>query len=322
MSLVQALEPVVPTRAVFLPHGKRRGLPAGDPPDVPTHEFELGDAFVSSFISPGRGNPVLLIHGNSSCKEIWANQFALLTAHGRPFAAPDLPGHGESSNARAPRHVYSFPGYARVIGRLLARLDWQSVDIVGWSLGGHIGLELLATNRRVRSLLIVGTPPVRPSPQALTEGFHASGEMQLAGKKAFSARDARTYAAQMLGGDHLVTPHLLERVFRTDGNARYFMMKNALAGVGMDARLVAETTCKPLCVVHGENEPFVRLGYLRSVRYRTLWNGSISLIRSAGHAPHWQAPTAFNTLLSSFLDLGSGQSAQSTIGSFSLAPEV
>lgn len=291
-------------------------------PDYQRCAFDLDDAPISSFVSSGHGTPVLFIHGNSSCKEIWANQLALLAGQGRPFAALDLPGHGQSGNARSPRKVYSFPGYAGVIGELLTRLDWPSVDVVGWSLGGHIGLELLGTDTRVRSLLIVGTPPVRPSPHAVTEGFHASNEMQLAGKRAFSVREARTYACQMLGGDRFVTPHLLENVMRTDGDARHFMLENALSGTGMDARLIAETTHKPLCVVHGENEPFVCLNYLMSIRYRALWNGSISLIRSAGHAPHWEKPNAFNAVLSSFLHLESSKSAHSKNICFALAPDL
>ena len=324
MSFAGARTPDYPTRAISSHCGTDRDpCPvAVEFPDFPRREFDLDDAFVSSIVSPGRGNPVLFIHGNSSCKEIWTHQLALLAAHGRAFIALDLPGHGQSGNARSPQHVYSFPGYAGVIGKLLTRLDWHCVDVVGWSLGGHIGLELLGTDTRVRSLLIVGTPPVRPSPHAVTEGFHASNVMQLAGKRTFSVREAQTYARRMLGGDRFVTPSLLEKVIRTDGDARHFMVENALSGVGMDARLVAETTHKPLCIVHGEDEPFVRLSYLRSIRYRTLWNGSISLIRSAGHAPHWQRPRAFNAILSSFLDLESRKSAHSINNSFALAPDL
>ncbi|MDA7948763.1 MAG: alpha/beta hydrolase [Hyphomicrobiaceae bacterium] len=298
----------------------RAGNPAAREIRVfPKRSFELDDARVSTFLLPGRGRPVLFIHGNSSCKEIWSYQIELVKHHARPVLAPDLPGHGQSSDARRPADTYSFPGYAAVIGGLLDELGWRSVDIVGWSLGGHIGLEMLATDQRVNKLLIVGTPPVRPSPKALSEGFHTSDEMQLVGKQRFTRDDACTYASQMLGGAHFLSPVLLKNTIRTDGNARFHMLNNALAGVGADACRVAETAQKPICVVHGEHEPFVRLNYLRSVRYGSLWNGKVFVIQSAGHAPHWQTPSAFNDILSEFLDLEPGRNGYRPNNSFALA---
>lgn len=262
---------------------------------------------IAAIVSRSRGRPVLLLHGNSSSKSVWVRQIRLLSQAGRGLIVPDLPGHGESGNAPEPQETYSFPGYAGVIRRLLDLNDCGEVDVVGWSLGGHVGLELLGTEPRVRSLLIVGTPPVRPSVEALHTAFHADDDMQLAGKPHFSAAEAETYGKAMLGGVRYLTRNLLEDIRRTDGNARRYMFDNALRGVGVDQRSVAEMAAKPLCVVHGENEPFVRLSYLRSIRYRTLWGERVHVIAGAGHAPHWQAPAAFNEILEGFLGLNGPQ---------------
>src|SRR4051812_47147247 len=114
---------------------------------------------------------VLLIHGNSSCKEVFAKQFAELAKTGSGIVIPDLPGHGASDNSRRPSDTYSFPGYARILGRLMRRLGYSSFHVVGWSLGGHIGLEMLASDPAVRSLLLSGAPPVRLSPEGAAAGF-------------------------------------------------------------------------------------------------------------------------------------------------------
>jgi pimeloyl-ACP methyl ester carboxylesterase len=197
--------------------------------------------------------------------------------------------------------TYSFPGYAFVIGRLLDALKVTKVDVVGWSLGGHVGLELLATDERVRSLLIVGTPPVRPCVDSLHQAFYADEDMELAGKREFTDIDALAYGTSMMGGTEYLAPPLLASIKRTDGHARMFMFANALAGIGTDQRQTVEMTDKPLCVVHGELDPFVKLEYLRSLRYRALWNDRVHVIPGAGHAPHWQCPDAFNRILQSFL---------------------
>ncbi|MGE4166574.1 MAG: alpha/beta fold hydrolase, partial [Xanthobacteraceae bacterium] len=141
---------------------------------------------IAAVVSRGRGRPVILLHGNSSSKSVWARQIRLLNRFKRSLIAPDLPGHGESDNARDPQATYSFPGYAGVIRRLLDLNNYNEVDVVGWSLGGHIGLELLGTEPRVRSLLIVGTPPITPSVEALHSAFYVDDNMQLAGKSRFT----------------------------------------------------------------------------------------------------------------------------------------
>jgi pimeloyl-ACP methyl ester carboxylesterase len=48
--------------------------------------------------SGGAGPAILLIHGNSACKEAFARQFSALRADHRLIAF-DLPGHGVSDNA-------------------------------------------------------------------------------------------------------------------------------------------------------------------------------------------------------------------------------
>lgn len=269
--------------------------------NVYSKEFYLDANTISATVSEGVGRPVVFLHGNSSCKEIWAYQICAMRRLGRPVLAPDLPGHGNSSNAGDPADTYSFPGYAAVVGALLDQLKWTSVDLVGWSLGGHIGLELLATDKRVRSLAIVGTPPARPGPEALDVAFHSAPSMQLTGKRDFSEADAVSYVTNLLGGHRWVSHHHLDAVRRTDGLARQCMLENALKGRGVDQRRLVERDDTRLCVMHGEKDPFVRLDYLLSLNYRNLWSKQVHLFSGAGHAPHWQYPDAFNTLLCAFL---------------------
>jgi pimeloyl-ACP methyl ester carboxylesterase len=276
---------------------------------APVRRFSMGGRDIAAIVAPGHRRPVLLLHGNSSSKAVWARQIPLLLEQGRGVLAPDLPGHGDSDDAQDPETTYSFPGYAAAIGGVLDALGWNAVDVVGWSLGGHIGLELLATDRRIQKLLIVGTPPIRPCPEALEQAFYGNDDMNLAGKPSFSSADALAYATAMMGGTDQLTPELLAAAARTDGRARACMFANGLRGVGADQRATVERSDKPLCVVHGNDEPFVRLDYLRAIKYRALWNKRIHVIADAGHAPHWQSPSVFNDLLRAFLTFGEPQHA-------------
>jgi len=263
--------------------------------------FHVADELISAVLADGPHRPAVFLHGNSSTKAVWANQLNAVHRQGHAVLALDLPGHGASENSRFPERTYSLPGYAAIIGALLDVLEWQSVDLVGWSLGGHIGLQLLATDRRVNSLLIVGTPPVPLSAESLRAAFYASAEMNLAGSLKFTRDDALAYGQAMMGGRGHLTAELLSSISRTDGTARAHFFASALRGQGIDQKKAVETLNKPLCIVHGEQDPFVRLNYLRSLHYRALWRDKIFVIPNAGHAPHWQRPAAFNSILLNFL---------------------
>lgn len=187
--------------------------------------------------------------------------------------------------------------------------------MVGWSLGGHIGLQLLATERRINSLLIVGTPPVPLCAESLQAAFWPSGALGLTGKDEFTSSEAVTYATAMMGGPAQLTPELLRAVKRTDSKARRMLFDSALRGLGVDQKETVESSDKPVCVVHGEREPFVRLDYLRSLRYRSLWGGRIFVVKGAGHAPQWQRPAIFNRILMNFLR---SPRRQQTVANFTL----
>lgn len=263
-----------------------------------------GDKLAFVCTGGSRGS-VLLIHGNSSCKEIFVHQIAFLAARGYNVVAADLPGHGSSDDASDPARVYSFPGYADVLGRLMDRLGIASYHIVGWSLGGHIGLEMWSTRENVRSLLITGTPPVRLSAAGAGEGFLPSPTMDLAGKADFSDEDVRTYGRAMLGAAIDPASHIACCIARTHGEARRLMLRNGLAGIGQDQVEAVKTCSKPLAIVQGKNDPFVNVPYLHSLTYRNLWLKN-PLIIDGGHAPHWVQAPEFNRYLGEFIDLTSG----------------
>ena len=268
-------------------------------------DFRVSAGRVSALVQISSHPTVLLIHGNSSSKEIFVQQIAMLGREGFGVLAPDLPGHGASANANRPTRTYSFPGYAGAFREVLDQLSLPEVHVVGWSLGGHIGLELLATDRRVRSLMITGTPPIDPGPTVVEQAFLASPVMSLARKRDLTPREIRCYAECLVGGDKYLTRGVLQAVRRTDGRARYWMARNGLGEVGTNEVQTVRTNVCPLAIIHGRRDVFINREYIESLRYSALWRGQVQLV-DAGHAPHWQRPRLFNKLLLSFLREVSG----------------
>ncbi len=268
---------------------------------VGTIDLLLASGRISTFLQLGSRPTILLIHGNSSCKEIFVHQTVALRNAGYGVLAPDLPGHGGSANARTPSRAYSFPGYAATIGGLLDKLCIAAVHVVGWSLGGHIRLGLPAADKRVRSLMITGTPPIKPGPSVVQDAFLNSPAMSLTGKRRLDPGEDMTYGECMMGARRYRADYLVSAIRRTDGNARYWMVKNGLDGIGTDEVRTVRTSKRTLAIVHGTREAFVSAAYLESLRYRALWRGAIQYV-DTGHAPHWQRPKVFNKLLLQFLE--------------------
>jgi pimeloyl-ACP methyl ester carboxylesterase len=257
--------------------------------------------FIASHYLRLRRTPVLLIHGNSSCKEIFKNQIDALRKLGHTILVPDLPGHGESANSRTPRSTYSFPGYADILTGLLDRLELERCHVMGWSLGGHIGLELWHRDPRVASLMISGTPPIKLSPEGVSHGFMASSVMDLAGTQAFDEGDVLAYGSAMLGRRLDRRTRLARMIVRTDGRARYWMVRNGLAGCGTDQVKAVQRCRRPLAIIQGRCDRFVNIDYLNGLTYRNLWLHR-PVLMNAGHAPHWEQPQIFNRYLSRFLE--------------------
>jgi pimeloyl-ACP methyl ester carboxylesterase len=92
------------------------------------------------YLVRGRGAPLLLIHGLGGSGADWAFQVAALE-HRFRIIIPDLPGSGHSL---PPRSEYTIAGFAGTLWALMDHLEISSPNIVGFSLGGAVALEMAA----------------------------------------------------------------------------------------------------------------------------------------------------------------------------------
>jgi pimeloyl-ACP methyl ester carboxylesterase len=84
------------------------------------------------------GKPVLFIHGGLANADIWANEVRDLSSYYKIIVA-DSRGHGRSTRTDEP---YSYKLMTSDYVKLLDYLHIKKVDLVGWSDGGIIGLEM------------------------------------------------------------------------------------------------------------------------------------------------------------------------------------
>lgn len=179
------------------------------------------------------------------------------------------------------------------------------VDVVvfGWSLGGHIALEMAPQLPRVRGLMISGTPPVGRS--NMVDGFIPTPHLRLAGQHHFAPSDVETFGDAIFGT--AFAPFLRQAIERADGLARKTMFEAGRSGAGVAQRWVVENLPIPLAVVNGSKDPFVNLDYLDTLDYANLWERRCHRLPGLKHAPFWEAPDIFNPVLERFLhDISTG----------------
>ena len=90
------------------------------------------------YLLRGHGEPLLLIHGLGSSGAEWAMQVAALEGQ-FCVVVPDLPGCGHSGMLPSD---CSIAGFARSLWALIDYLAFPLTNIVGFSLGGAVALEM------------------------------------------------------------------------------------------------------------------------------------------------------------------------------------
>src|SRR5512138_1448123 len=120
--------------------------------------FKNGDVEIA-YLDEGEGEPIVLVHGFASTKEVnWVQPgwVSTLNRAGRRVVALDNRGHGASSKLYDPA-AYHSDTMAEDVRALLDHLGIARADVMGYSMGARIGAYLaLAHPDRVRSLILGG----------------------------------------------------------------------------------------------------------------------------------------------------------------------
>jgi pimeloyl-ACP methyl ester carboxylesterase len=120
--------------------------------------FVHGDIEIA-FLDEGEGEPVVLVHGFASNKEVnwvYPGWVSTLTRAGRRVVALDNRGHGASTKLYDPA-AYHPNLMAEDVHALIEHLGLPRADVMGYSLGARITASLaLAHPERVRSAVLGG----------------------------------------------------------------------------------------------------------------------------------------------------------------------
>jgi pimeloyl-ACP methyl ester carboxylesterase len=226
----------------------------------------------------GTGRPVVLLHGGIGNSDYWGHLVPALVAKHFQVTVIDSRGHGRSTRTAAPFH------YARMADDVVGVLDALKIertDLVGWSDGGIIGLDLAIRHpTRLRRMAIYGanSDPSGTFPDVEKAPIFA----------AYIERAAVEYA-------HLSpTPK--------EFDAFVTQVQGMWASEPRYRKADLRRITIPTLVFDGAHEEAIRTEHTRYLA-RTIPHATLKLLPDASHFGMLQTPEVFNAAVIDYLDV-------------------
>ena len=252
----------------------------------------------------GQGPATLLLHGFTGSGATLQGLVNGLSST-RRFVRPDLLGHG-ASDAPADPAAYRIERCLARLEDILDHLEVETCDVIGYSMGGRVGLSLsVALPERVRSLVLIGASPGlakasdrearRLADDAWAEGLLSRGlEWFVAEWMALPL-----FATQSRLGEAALSEMQRQRLScRAEGLA------GSLRGLGTGSmpplhEALSELKQPVFLIAGAEDEKFS--GIAKEME-RSILNAERFEVPGAGHAPHLERPSFLKPMLCRFLD--------------------
>jgi pimeloyl-ACP methyl ester carboxylesterase len=106
---------------------------------VEVGDLDVGYRTIGPFGAAADSTPLLLIMGSSGTMDLWSPEFVNDLAQGREVVVFDNRGMGETDD---PGGAYAFSQLADDSAGLIEALGFDQMDVLGWSMGGDVALDL------------------------------------------------------------------------------------------------------------------------------------------------------------------------------------
>lgn len=244
------------------------------------------------------GPPIVFLHGGGMSGRMWQPQMDALTEF--HCLAPDLPEHGRSAAAGP----FSLRGAADAVVALIGeRTPERRAHLVGLSIGGAVGLEILCTAPECvdKAVLSGPTPQLSKGLVAVVDAINGPllrllPRQRLVAMMMKSQHVPARYSALVNDDMQQITPDLYRNINRATSEVRLPQ------GPAMGALIVV-----------GEREP--GLSQRHAARIGGAGNGAVAYrVQGAGHVWNLEAPELFNATVRAWLTGAPLPSALAQIG--------
>jgi pimeloyl-ACP methyl ester carboxylesterase len=114
-------------------------------------DLDVGYRTIGPLGAAADSTPLLMIMGSSATMDLWSPEFVEALAQGREVVVFDNRGMGETDD---PEGTYRFPQLAGDTAGLIEALGYDKMDVLGWSMGGSVALDLSVRHPQVVDRLV------------------------------------------------------------------------------------------------------------------------------------------------------------------------
>jgi pimeloyl-ACP methyl ester carboxylesterase len=247
-------------------------------------EYEIKKEGKFEYVEIGQGEPLVLLHGLFGALSNFSDLVEKFkTTH--KVVVPILPLFDLDI-----LHT-SVTGLAKYVTQFIEYKEYDKVNLLGNSLGGHVALVYVLQNpERVKSLILTGSSGLFEN--AMGDSYPKRGDYEyIKNKTALTFYDPA-----------IATKTLVDEVFEITKNRLKVIKIIALAKSAIRNNLGEELNQikVPTCLIWGKNDtvtpPFVAEEFKKLIP-----QSELHFIDKCGHAPMMEVPQEFNEILSTFL---------------------
>lgn len=246
--------------------------------------FEIKQEGRLKFCEEGQGEPIVLLHGLFGA----LSNFGDLINHFKNryrVAIPLLPLYDLEVDET------NMEGMVKYVEEFMENRGYQQANIVGNSLGGHVGLVYTLQNlARVKTLTLTGSSGLFES--SLGDSYPRKSDYEYIKKKT----EKTFYDPAM------ATKELVDEVYEitTNRNKAIRIVVMAKSALRHNLRDELAKINIPCCLIWGKDDiitpPFVGEEF-----QKLLANSELTILEQCGHAPMMERASEFNRILDAFL---------------------
>ena len=246
--------------------------------------YEIKQEGKFKFIEEGEGEPLMLLHGLFGA----LSNFRHLIEHfsqSNKVIVPILP------LLELDLLHTSVGGLQKFVQRFIEHRNYNDINLLGNSLGGHVALvHILKNPDRIKSLTLTGSSGLFEN--GMGDTYPKRGDLEYIRKK-----------TQLTFYDpNMATDELVNEVFEITNNRMKVIKIISLAKSAIRNNLGEELNQikQPVCLIWGNNDtitpPFVAKEF-----HRLMPHSELHFVDKCGHAPMMEVPDEFNRILTEFL---------------------
>jgi len=236
------------------------------------------------YIEAGEGEPLMLLHGLFGALSNFADLINYFSQTHK-VVVPILP------LLELDLLHTSVGGLQKFVQKFIEHRNYNHINLLGNSLGGHVALvHILKNPERIKTLILTGSSGLFEN--GMGDTYPKRGDREYIRKKT----ELTFYEPAM------ATEELVNEVFEITNNRLKVIKIIALAKSAIRNNLGEELKDikQPTCLIWGNNDsitpPFVGKEFQKLIP-----NSELYFIDKCGHAPMMEVPDEFNKILSAFL---------------------